>query len=58
MSPSISPIDPTIADGLYTHSNPDIRNLRSTSAHIRHFDQSQSFDGFEHRPVGFSFINY
>lgn len=42
-----------IPHGRSFHSNPDLRSWRCSSAHhIRHFDQSQSFDGYERRPVG------
>lgn len=51
MSAPIPHIEP-IPHGRNFLSNPDIRNWRSNSAHIRHFDQSQSYESFEHRPVG------
>lgn len=51
MSAPVPHINP-IPHGRSFHSNPDIRNWRCHSAHIRHFDQSQSFDGYERRTVG------
>lgn len=53
MSAPVPHIDP-MPHGRNFQSNPDVRNWRSSSAHIRHFDQSQSFDGYERRPVGFN----
>lgn len=50
LSPPVPHIDP-IPHGRNFLSNPDIRNWRSNSAHIRHFDQSQSYESFERRPV-------
>lgn len=50
LSPPVPHIDP-IPHGRNFLSNPDIRNWRSNSAHIRHFDQSQSYESYERRPV-------
>lgn len=52
MSAPVPHIEP-IPHGRSFHSNPDIRNWRSNSAHIRHFDQSQSYENYERRPVSF-----
>lgn len=48
----------TDSRGRNLYSNPDVLNRRCSSAHIRHFDQSESFDSFDRRPVGFYFQFY
>lgn len=53
MSAPVPHIDP-IPHGRNFHSDPDLRNWRCNSAHIRHFDQSQSYENYERRAVGFT----
>ncbi|KAG4066330.1 hypothetical protein HA402_000554 [Bradysia odoriphaga] len=40
-----------VSRGINLYSNPDILNRRCSSSHIRHFDQSESFDSFDRRPT-------